>query len=65
MLSMDDGFGGSFTTVYDGSEDNNNLSYLVTSLTTGYKYTFIVYALNFNGQSLPSLPMSYFVCSEP
>jgi hypothetical protein len=46
---MDNGFGGSFTTVYDGSEDNHNLNYLVTSLITGFKYTFYVYALNFNG----------------
>lgn len=46
---MDNGFGAKFTTVYDGSKDNNNLSYLVSSLITGYKYTFQVYALNFNG----------------
>lgn len=64
---MDQGFTGSqFTTVYDGSHDNNNLYYLAEGLTNGLYYTFRAYSVNFNGVSLePSQTVSYWACTAP
>lgn len=54
LLQIDDGSGGQFTTVYDGTENTGDLSYLATNLKTGFIYRFRAFAVNFNGQSAPS-----------
>jgi hypothetical protein len=51
---MDDGQGGQFTQIYDGSNENNNLFYLKSGLKNGLRYSFRAFAVNFNGISQPS-----------
>jgi hypothetical protein len=46
---MDDGKGGAFSTVFDGSYSPGVTYYLKTGLRNGYLYRFRVYAVNFNG----------------
>jgi len=65
LLEMDDGHGGQFSRIYDGSKDNNNLHYLKTGLTTGLLYRFRAFAANYNGVSPASSIASYYVCTEP
>jgi hypothetical protein len=62
---MDDGRGGQFTTVYNGSENTGDLSFLITKLTTGFIYRFRAYAINFNGESEPSQIAQFYVCTAP
>lgn len=64
-LEMDDGNGGQFTQIYDGSQDSNALQFLIKHLTNGLLYRFRVYAVNFNGKSLPSTVSSYYACQAP
>lgn len=64
-LQMDDGYGGQFSTIYDGQANNAQLFHLQTNLTTGLLYTFRVYAINFNGDSEASALASYYVCMAP
>ena len=64
-LQMDDGRGGQYSTIYDGSENTGDLSYHVMGLETGYFYNFRAYAINFNGLSDPSDSAGYYVCVEP
>lgn len=65
LLEMDDGHGGQFSRIYDGSKDNNNLYYLKTGLTTGLLYRFRAFAANYNGISVASTIASYYVCAAP
>jgi hypothetical protein len=65
LLEMDDGNGGQFAQIYDGSTQNNNLFHQVSGLVTGLQYSFRVRAVNFNGVSEPSDVQSFFVCVEP
>lgn len=62
---MDDGFGGQFTTIYDGSFDTGTLNFLKSGLTEGLHYTFRAFSLNFNGKSQPSQTASYYACTAP
>jgi hypothetical protein len=62
---MDDGYGGQFVSIYNGAENNANLSFLQTDLVTGLFYRFRVIALNFNGESEPCDPVGYYVCAAP
>jgi hypothetical protein len=62
---MDDGFGGQFTTIYDGSFDRGTLSFLKSGLTEGLYYTFRAFSLNFNGKSQPSQTESFYACVAP
>lgn len=48
-LSMKDDQTGITRLVYDGSSNPNVLTYIINNLITGYSYTFILVALNFNG----------------
>jgi hypothetical protein len=65
QLEMDDGFGGLFTSIYDGSFDTGTLSFLKSGLTEGLHYTFRAYSLNFNGKSQPSQTASFYACISP
>ena len=49
ILSMDDGLGGAFTVVYDGSLNPQKVYYIVTGLISGRLYSFSVTASNVNG----------------
>ena len=51
ILQIDDGYGGEFKTIYDGSYDSGTLSYLKSGLTEGLHYTFRAFSVNFNGLS--------------
>lgn len=62
---MDDGYGGYFVTIYDGSFDSGTLSFLKSGLTEGLLYTFRVYSLNYNGKSQPSQTASFYACIAP
>lgn len=62
---MDDGKGGSFSTIFDGSFQPGVTHFLKTGLTTGYKYTFRAYAVNYNGLSLQSPDGVFYACSSP
>jgi len=62
---MDDGFGGQFSTIFDGSFQPGVTEFKKTGLRNGLKYSFRVYAVNFNGQSDPSPVASFFACSAP
>lgn len=65
QLEMDDGFGGQFTTIYDGSFDTGTLNFLKSGLTEGLHYTFRAFSLNFNGKSQPSQTASFYACTAP
>lgn len=65
VLQMDDGRGGQFSTIFDGSYQPGVYSFLKSGLRTGLRYTFKVYAVNFNGLSLASPTSSFFVCTVP
>jgi hypothetical protein len=65
ILEMDDGLGGDFTEIYDGSYSPGITYFLKEDLVTGREYKFIVYAINYNGLSVGSDAGSFFVCSEP
>ena len=62
---MDDGQGGQFTQIYDGSNENNNLFHLKSGLKNGLRYSFRAFAVNFNGISQPSQIVSYYACTAP
>jgi hypothetical protein len=65
VLQMDDGAGGQFVTVYDGSQLPGITGFLKTGLANGGYYRFQAFALNFNGLSLPSEISGFFVCTQP
>lgn len=62
---MDDGKGGSFSTIFDGSFQPGVTHFLKRGLTTGYKYTFRAYAINYNGLSLASPSAEFYACVNP
>ncbi len=65
ILKMDDGRGGQFTTIFDGSSLPGQTSFVISGLTNGLKYSFKVYAVNFNGLSDPSPVASFYACAAP
>lgn len=65
ILHMDDGQGGDFSEIYDGSYAPGITHFEKTGLTTGLQYKFIVYAANYNGWSAGSNEGSFYVCDEP
>ena len=62
---MDDGYGGDYGIIYNGKNYPNVFKYTVTGLTTGLSYRFTLQAINFNGYSDESLPVSYIICIAP
>lgn len=62
---MDDGKGGAYTTIFDGSYQPGVTYFLKTGLTNGLYYSFKVYAINYNGMSSASPVASYYACAEP
>ena len=64
LLQMDSG-NATWATVYDGAFRPGVLGRLVDGLVSGHLYTFRAIALNYNGQSAPSAPAAYYVCTAP
>ena len=62
---MDDGKGGQYTVIYDGSFLPGKNFFLITGLTNGLKYSFKVHAVNFNGLSPASPISSFYACTAP
>jgi hypothetical protein len=62
---MDDGRGGQFTTIYDGSFLPGKINFLKTALTNGLQYRFKVYAVNFNGLSPAGAISAFYACAAP
>lgn len=63
---MDDGKGGSFSTIFDGSYEPFVTYFLKTGLTKGLLYQFKIYSINFNGLSISASPIaSFYACSTP
>lgn len=54
-----------FTVVYDGSTDPDTINIVKYGLTTGNKYKFRVYSVNFNGLSPASSIIEAYVCGLP
>jgi large repetitive protein len=54
-----------FTLIYDGFNQPNVLTYNVTGLTTGSRYSFYFLAKNFNGYSGSSPESRWLVCLAP
>ena len=65
LLQMDDGLGGAYQTIYDGSLNPQATSYLVTGLIPGRSYKFGVTALDVNGLGAMSPTSTYVSCSVP
>lgn len=65
MLEMDDGIGGQYSLIYDGSSQPGITQFLKVGLTNGLKYSFRVYAVNFNGKSVFSDIAVYYSCVTP
>ena len=65
QLYMDDGYGGAYTIIYDGNNFPNVRTYTANGLVRGLDYKFYVTALNFNGASVASIPLSVTFCSTP
>jgi len=65
LLYMDDGLGGPYTVVYDGSLNSADLTYFVTGLQPSLTYKFIVEAIDFNRQSSKSSSASFVSCVAP
>ena len=64
-LEMDDGQGGDYEVVLDGTGQKLLNYYLATGLTTGYTYKFRVRAYTFNGPGEWSTVAEIMVCSAP
>jgi len=62
---MDDGNGGQFSTIYDGSKNPGVISFLKSGLTNGLLFRFRVYGVNFNGLSEPSESAQFYACTAP
>jgi hypothetical protein len=62
---MDDGAGGKFTTIYDGSSLPGIMTFLKTGLKNGGFYRFRTFAINFNGSSEASEVAGFYVCTQP
>ena len=62
---MDDGKGGQFEVVYDGSVLPGIRYHLVNGLVNGGLYRFKVQALNFNGNSDFSEIGAFYACTAP
>jgi hypothetical protein len=66
ILLMDNGRGGSYSTVFDGSFQPGVTKFLVSGLTNGFLYSFKVYAANYNGRSLAASPVAqFYACTTP
>ena len=65
ILLMDDGLGGPYSVVYDGSLNSAQLSYTVNGLTPSLTYNFILEAVDFNKQSSQSTSAAYVSCVAP
>ena len=65
LLSINDGTNEEYTTVYNGKNFPNVRKFLVSGLGTGDSYSFVVQALNFNGASLASEPVTFTICQNP
>ena len=64
-LYMDDGKGGAYSKIFDGSYEPGVLDFTITGLTNGLQYNFKVYALNYNGYSSASSSAAFYACSAP
>jgi hypothetical protein len=51
--------------IYDGSQSSSIFTYNAMNLTTGALYSFIISAVNFNGEGPTSVPVLYTACTEP
>ena len=51
--------------MYNGTYRPGVLGHLVDGLTNGHFYSFRAIAVNYNGQSAPSTPAAYYVCTAP
>ena len=51
--------------IYDGSKSASIFTYIATNLTTGALYSFIISAVNFNGEGPTSVPVLFTACTEP
>ena len=65
ILQMDDGKGGDFKTIFDGSFQPGVVSYKISNLVNGLRYSFRVYAANFNGKSTASPVSKFYACTAP
>lgn len=65
ILQMDDGFGGEFTTIYDGSTNPQQLFAEVVGLTQSRTYRFKVAATDVNGIGELSSQVSLIACTPP
>ena len=65
ILEIDDGNGGQFSTIYDGSSKPGIKHFHVQGLTNGGLYRFRAFAVNFNGMSVASEVAEYFACTAP
>ena len=54
-----------YETIYDGQNLPQGTSFLVTGLETGTRWSFKLYALNFNGKSEPTNIYTFNACTEP
>jgi hypothetical protein len=46
---MDDGYGGPFSVIYNGTDNTQQLSYQIAGLMPSFTYRFRGYALDVNG----------------
>ncbi len=56
---------GVYTLIYDGSLNPLQRSYLVQGVVTGNQYQFKVSAVNYNGESALSDPLTVYACVAP
>lgn len=64
-LQQDDGLGGDFSVVYDGSQNPQQLSYSAYNLVSGRTYKYKVNAVDVNGQGSDSAVYSFISCVAP
>jgi len=51
--------------IYDGPQSASIFTYIASNLTTGALYSFVVSAVNFNGEGPTSNPALFTACTEP
>ena len=64
-LQIDDGHGGSFSTIYNGQNQPGLLHYVATGLTEGLKYNARLRAYSYNGPGSWSSVLNTLVCGTP
>jgi hypothetical protein len=62
---MDDGFGGKFELLYNGTDKPNTFQTFASNLQTGLPYRFKLYSLNINGSSPEGDIMVIYSCLLP